>query len=59
MFPNARDREFSEFFQEISGSWEMAFGNADLYCEAPREPTIDAIVPLNIKNFIESLLLDG
>ena len=31
MFPNARDREFPEFFGEISGSREMAFGNADLY----------------------------
>ena len=33
MFPNARYREFPEFFREISGSREMAFGNADLYSE--------------------------
>ena len=30
MFPNARDREFPKFFREISGSREIAFGNADL-----------------------------
>ena len=31
MFPNAWDGKFPGFLGEISGSREMAFGNADLY----------------------------
>ena len=31
MFPYAWDGKFPGFFQEISGSREMPFGNADLY----------------------------
>ena len=31
MFLNGGDATFLGFLQEISGSYEMAFGNADLY----------------------------
>ena len=35
MVLGAQDKTFPGYFQEKSGSWEMAFGNADSYLSGP------------------------